>query len=44
MRHGLPLQAVQGENGYFMALDMDTGGVSMRSLHGLKKNQQVNPN
>lgn len=34
-------QAVQGENGYFMALDMETGGVSMIPLHGLQKAQQV---
>lgn len=34
-------QAVQGENGYFMALDMETGGVSMIPLHGLQKTQQV---
>ncbi|CAM9478403.1 unnamed protein product [Ectocarpus sp. 4 AP-2014] len=34
-------QAVQGENGYFMSLDMETGGVSMIPLHELQNNNQV---
>ncbi|CAM9120335.1 unnamed protein product, partial [Hapterophycus canaliculatus] len=34
-------QAVQGEKAYFMALDMETGGTSMRPLHGLRKTQKV---
>ncbi len=34
-------QAIQGENGYFMALDMETGGVSMIPLHDRQKHQQV---
>lgn len=32
---------MQGENGYFMALDMDTGEVCMKPPHGFDKNQQV---
>ncbi|CAM9593530.1 unnamed protein product [Ectocarpus sp. 12 AP-2014] len=34
-------QAVQGENGFFTSLDMETGGVSMVPLHELQKNNQV---
>ena len=36
-----PKQSVQGENGTFMVLNMDTGEASMRALEGLETNHQV---